>query len=256
MTGRRGVALVLVLWILVILGGIGASVLAGARTSSSLAANARARVAARYAAESGVEATRAEIEATLRDGFTADTTQAAAYLNGLAAGERAVESLGDVRFAVSIVDPGARLDVNAAPARNLTTLFSRFTGIAQAEATARAIRAQIERASTAAGAVPFAPTVTPVRSLEELRRIPGVDETTLQRAAPYLTVDGDGTINVAAAPAVVRDAAFGEVRNSPSRLLVIARGWREGHPLTHEIQAVFAISGEDLVLVTWRERVL
>ena len=37
-------------------------------------------------------------------------------------------------------------------------------------------------------------------------------------------------------------------------LILIARGWQSGSPLTHEIQAVYAISGTSLVLAHWREQ--
>jgi hypothetical protein len=40
----------------------------------------------------------------------------------------------------------------------------------------------------------------------------------------------------------------------PTRLLVISRGWQAGHPLTHEIQAVYAITGSRLVLQSLAER--
>jgi hypothetical protein len=40
----------------------------------------------------------------------------------------------------------------------------------------------------------------------------------------------------------------------PSRLLVVSRGWLDGSSLTHEIQAVYAVQGNDLALVRWRER--
>jgi hypothetical protein len=40
----------------------------------------------------------------------------------------------------------------------------------------------------------------------------------------------------------------------PSRLLVISRGWQAGHPLTHEIQAVYAIVGASLKLQSLQER--
>ena len=40
----------------------------------------------------------------------------------------------------------------------------------------------------------------------------------------------------------------------PSRLLVISRGWLVGHPLTHEIQAVYAIVGTSLKLQGLQER--
>lgn len=243
---RRGVALVLVLWLIVILGGIGAAVVSSTRDSSRLAANARARVVARYAAESGIEATLAAVDDSLA--VLSDSAARRAFLNTLEPGSRGDSvALGDARFAVAIVDASARLDVNAAPAENLARLFERFVDPARAQATAGAIRARIERGDGR--------TIT-LRSLEELRTIPGVDEQLLQLAAPYLTVDGDGTINRAAASDTVMAAAFGELRDAPSRVVVISRGWMRGHPLTHEIQGVYAIARDRLVLVHWRERTL
>jgi general secretion pathway protein K len=41
---------------------------------------------------------------------------------------------------------------------------------------------------------------------------------------------------------------------SPSRLLLVSRGWMAGHPLTHEIQAAYAVVGQQLRLQSWRER--
>jgi general secretion pathway protein K len=41
---------------------------------------------------------------------------------------------------------------------------------------------------------------------------------------------------------------------SPSRLLLLSRGWVPGHPLTHEIQAAYAVVGQRLRLQSWRER--
>jgi hypothetical protein len=40
----------------------------------------------------------------------------------------------------------------------------------------------------------------------------------------------------------------------PTRLLVVSRGWQAGHPLTHEIQAVYAIVGSRLKLQSQLER--
>ena len=245
---RRGVALVLVLWLIVILGGIGAAVISATRDSSRLAANARARVVARYAAESGIEATLAAIDDSLR----ALTDSAARYdfLNALEQRSAGGDSvlLGDGRFAVAIVDASARLDVNAAPVENLARLFARFTDLSRATALAQAIRARIERGGGRA--------VTPLRSLEELRAIPGADMRVLRLAAPYLTVDGDGTVNRATASDTVMAAAFGELAEAPTRLVLVSRGWMRAHPLTHEIQGVYAVASDRLVLVHWRERTL
>ena len=261
---RRGVALVLVLWLIVVLGGIAAGVVAATRSSSSLAANLRARVVARYAAESGIEAMRAAIEDSLA--VLSDSSTRFAYLNGLeretATGDSTV--LGDSRFVVVVVDASARLDVNAAPVENLARLFARFTDAGRASAMARAIRLRIERGEGSMsgdgvrlgtpGSEPH--TVFPIRTLEELRTLPGADARVLQLAAPFLTVHGDGTINRAMASDTVMAAAFGELRDAPSRLVLVSRGWMRGHPLTHEVQGVFAISNNRLVLVQWRERTL
>ena len=261
---RRGVALVLVLWLVVVLGGLAAGVVTVTRASANLAANAKARSVARYAAESGIESTLAEIEDSLA--VSTDSASRTSYLNGIVFASSSRDSfvLGDARFAVVVVDPGARLDVNAAPVENLSRLFARFTDVVRSDDMARAIRRHIERAGAevagadvvlvsdaAAGAGHF---VAPVRSVDALSGISGVDSDVLRLAAPFLTVDGDGTINRSTAPEPVLAAAFGELRDSPSRLVIVSRGWMRGHPLTHEIQGVYAISNEHLVLVHWRER--
>lgn len=244
---RRGVALILVLWLVVILGVIGTRVMRAAREGTQLASNARARVVARYAAESGVEATLAAIDDSLR--VLTDSASRRAFLNALEPGSRSGDSamVGDGRFAVAIVDASARLDVNAAPVEQLARLFGWFTDPSRALALATLVRQRVEGDGR---------TSTPVTTLEALRTIPGADQRVLQLAAPYLTVDGDGTLNRAAASDTVRSAAFGELREAPSRLVVVARGWMRGHPLTHEIQGVYAIASDRLVLVHWRERTL
>jgi type II secretory pathway component PulK len=115
------------------------------------------------------------------------------------------------------------------------------------------IRSRIDRGDAPTDGQPTRFT-RPFRSLEELRFLEDVPSNVLERAAPYLTVDGDGRINRRRASDTVLVAATGESVEEPSRLVIISRGWLDGHPLTHEIQAVYAISGADLVLVHWRER--
>jgi type II secretory pathway component PulK len=260
---RQGVALVLVLWLVVVLGVIGAGIVAGARTSTAMAANVRARVVARYAAESGIEALVAFVE----DSLERATGVAARrdFLNGLQTAYGAGDSvvLGNGRFAPAVVDVSARLDINAATESALRAFFSRFTDLAGAATIAHDVRGRIE-----AGAIDGRPEevflqrdprgdfrpVRPIRSLEELREWHLVPDRVLASAAPYLTVDGDGVINRRTASDTVLAAASGEVHDEPSRLLFISRGWQGGHPLTHEIQAVYALSGNRLVLVHWRER--
>jgi len=58
-----------------------------------------------------------------------------------------------------------------------------------------------------------------------------------------------------AAGEVFTAAAFGApVSIMPTRLMLVSRGWQQGHPLTHEIQAVYAVVGPRLVLEGWEER--
>jgi type II secretory pathway component PulK len=253
MTTRRGVTLVLVLGIIVILGTVGARVARASRASTALAANLRARAVGRAAAESGIALAVSRIESTL--GSLVDSASRRVYLTGLEATRGDSIVLGDGRAAVALLDPGARLDVNNAPPANLAQLFAQVADAGRARETAMAIRRWIERDNAGGPRGDASPRfVTPARSLEELRDVPGVDPEVLERAAPLLTVDGDGTITGPSAPPAVRQAAFGEVRLEPSRVVVIVRGWLAGHPLTHEVQAVYAISGTSLVLVHWRER--
>lgn len=239
LAGERGAALMLVLWLIVVLGTVATGVVAATRSTTGLADNHRARLLGRYAAESGVTLATATLRARLA--ALADTTARRDYLNRLdrALGPAEQGALGEARFAVALVDPGARLDLNTADAQSLTVLFSAFVDPLDAARAAAAVRA--------------APAL---RSLDELAGLPGVDPALALRAAPYLTVDGDGSVNRAAASDTVLAAVGGDLRDEPSRLLVVSRGWRDGHPLTHEIQAVYAVQGNDLVLVRWREREL
>ncbi|MBM4184962.1 MAG: hypothetical protein FJ207_12235 [Gemmatimonadetes bacterium] len=240
---RRGVALPLVLWVIVVVSAICTGVVVSTRLNTSVAANYRARVVARYAAESGAAAAVATLEAGAQLG---DTTARRDYLNDLdrALGGSRQGSLGDARFAVGLIDVGSRLDVNSADIASLTQLFAFFADAIQAESAARAIRAFV------GGDV----TGRPLQSLDEMQRIPGVPRPLAERAVGFLTVDGDGTINRATASDTVLAAAGGELRDAPSRILVVSRGWLDGHPLTHEIQAVYAVGERELILVRWRER--
>jgi len=261
-TRRRGFALMLVLWLIVVLGTIAATIVLGSRESSALAGNARARVVGRYAAESGVTSATAAIESALE--ARPDTATRERYLDHLdsALPRRGEVPLGDAAFSVTLVDVSARLDVNSADERALERFFSQFDPSAAA-ATAAAIRRYIDREEVTAtpgsqsnsggSALVAARTL---RSLDELEVLPGVSLGLVRAAAPYLTVDGDGKMNRATASDTVLAAAAGSVQDEPSRILVVSRGWLRGHSLTHEIQAVYAIAGNHLTLVRWREREL
>lgn len=262
---RPGVALMLVLWIIVILATIASAVAIATRSTTTIAANYRARVVARYAAESGVTIATAQLEQTLA-ALQPDTTPRRLYLNHLesALGNSNEVSLGNARIAVGLVDVSSRLDVNTADVSSLRKLFSFLTDATEATSAARAIRAYIGSGLNAIGteesgspdlsAGTGVPGPHPLRSLDELSEISGVPTQLAEKAAEYLTVDGDGTINRATASEPVIAAAGGELRDEPSRILVVSRGWQAGNALTHEIQALYAVAGSKLTLVRWRER--
>src|SRR2546428_2216725 len=64
--GVRGVALMLVLWLIVVLGAIAVGVAALSRGAAGIVDNVRTRAAARYAAESGIVAATWRLEQLLR----------------------------------------------------------------------------------------------------------------------------------------------------------------------------------------------
>lgn len=246
MRARSGVALLLVLWVIAVLGGLGAALAARVRVGTDVTVNARAAAQARYAAESGVALAVVTIESTLA--AQRDAAGRERYLNALddALGVQGRGALGEERYAVALVDVNARLDVNRATRAQLATFFGQFVPRAEANVAAAAMEAY--RNGAGANARLW-------RSLDELADVPGLDVTLLRRTAPFLTVDGDGNINTMTAPPEVLAVAGGDQRRQPSRVLVISRGWRNGHPLSHEIQAVYAVQDDRLALVRWQERV-
>lgn len=260
MKTRRAFALMLVLWLIVVLGTIATSIVLDTRESVAMSGNARARLSGRYASESGIAAAVVALERGMD--ARADTVDREQFLDHLdvALPERGDVPLGDASFAVTIVDVSARLDVNAAPEEALARFLAQFDP-SEAAATARAIRRYVDRtevtglpgSQSMSGGSALVAAQT-LRSLDELEEIPGVSLGLIRAAAPYLTVDGDGKINRRTASDTVLVAAGGSLQDEPSRVLIVSRGWLRGHFLTHEIQAVYAIAGNRLTLVRWRER--
>lgn len=256
----------LALWLIVLLGVLGARVASSSKSAAGVASNIRARLLGRYAAESGIVLAVSSMRDSLA--HIAIPSVRVAYLNSLQpSSARSGEiALGDERFSIIYVDVNSRLDVNNSSVSQLSRLFSWFVGPVEGATAARAIRGWVDGGSEASPdtrrlgsqrtdlTYPAMPASRPLRTLEELRRVPGVSERLAGAAAPYLTVDGDGRINRAAASDTVLSAAAGSLVDEPSRVLIISRGWLNGHPLTHEIQAVYAIDGNSVVLVRWQER--
>ncbi len=263
---RRGVALVVVLALVVSLAAVAAAVGRMVRLEADTAASLRARTSARYAAESGVVAAEWRLQ-TLLDSVQSAPERAALFRRGGDwLGELAEVALGNTRFRVALADLNARLDLNRSDPVALRALFARFTNEGRAVDIVTAIRAR------------------PLYRVAELATVPGMNSTLAAAVAPYITVWSDGSVNLNSAPEPVLAAlpAIGEsgARNllmrrdageilglgagswtssaavsiSPTRILVISRGWQDGHPLTHEVQAVYAVAGARLSLLAWQER--
>ena len=279
---RRGVALLLVLWLVVILASVTIAASGAARSSGDLVTARRASATAQSLAASGITAAVAAINDSLR-AFVTDTVARDAYLNALdagvnngatAIGRAKSDTLVDGAFAIAIVDVASRLDINNAGEASLEKFLGNFTNAGDARIIARRIAervrgdglandsamvARLSRDSTVRALLGQSRLNTLVRhpfeTLDELSEIPGLDEKLLTQIVPFLTADGEAVVNRRSAPAVVLAAAAGSLTEAPTRLLVISRGWQIGHPLTHEMQAVYDVSPNGLVLVRWRERV-
>ncbi|CAN5777434.1 hypothetical protein BH11GEM2_BH11GEM2_30280 [soil metagenome] len=247
MRQRLGVALLLVLWLIVVLGAIGGSLAASVHERVGVATNLRDDAVARAMAESGVVAASVEIGDSL--GRLDAGPARAHYLNALTASAPAPYTLGDGTFQVSVVDVNARLDVNLASEDALSQFFSQFTNAVSAHEIAQEVR---QRTGTSArqGAI-----ATPFESIETLNESPSVDARLAAAVAPFITVDGDGNVNLTHAPLAVRRSAAGQVVDAPTRLMIVSRGARNGSSFVHEIEAVYAIQGSQLAFVRWRERV-
>lgn len=264
---RRGSALLATLATVAVLATITAMASRGARASSAIVVNARADATARAMAESGVLATVDRIERALT--AVDSTARAEAFdglLQSLGDGPFLSDSLGDGVFATTLVNVSARFDVNSGDSEGLTRLFSAATSPSQAAGAAARISARLgqnadparaRRDSIAAaflGRDVAASASGRFESLDEVAAFIGVDAAWLSKVAEYLTVDGDGFIDRRHAPAAVLRAASGSLVDAPTRLLIISRGWERDVSLTREIQAVYAVAGDKLTLVRWREQ--
>ncbi len=277
---RRGVALIFVLWLLVLLGVIVAEVVSQARMESEILSSLRSRTVARYSAESGILAATVRIEELLDSARSLPeriTTfrELAARLAPLTDVD-----LGSGRFGVAVVDLNARIDLNRADEATLQGLFRQFTTDSHAEEVVAALKqAPLNRLGELAYipgiddslALAVAPYVTVwsdgyvnINSAPEqvLMALPGVSTTVARNVVRrretgevFLTTDPvQPPSGRRTAPLAPTGGAPTLLSVMPSRILVVSRGWQDGHPLTHEIQAVYMIAGARLVLLAWQER--
>jgi general secretion pathway protein K len=279
-------------------------VVAASRSGSQVLVNARARILARYASESGIVAGRALLQGLAATSLPAQQVLAMTALNDEMHDLEQVE-LGSSRFSVTLTNLSARLDLNQGDPEAIVGLLSQFTSRSAARAIGDAlldwrdaddlVRAQgAEKDAYQRAGSAYVPRNAPLTRPDEFLRIRGVTDSLADRIAPYVTVNGDFRldVNAAAEPVLAAFPAIGQngarqllarrksgpfisafealklLRGgstsadpqlprlivAPSRLLLTSRGWTPGHPLTHEIQAVYALDGRRLTLISWRER--
>jgi len=295
----------LAVWILLVLGFVSLQVLAQLRVRLDVATVARTQAVARYAAESGVEAARAVLEALVQ---AADSPDAQAGVFGEF--QRIVESwgireLGTARYEVEVEDLNARVDLNQSRDEVLEGLLRQFAGDQEARALVEALRGWGLEEDAGGGAGPGGAGYEPGREalirahvadrpplmhLEELALVAGFGPELVTELAPFVTVWGDGVVNVNSAPApvlaaspdvgpvavqtlverratgdliassvqllaVLRESAAGDVDSqlpdlvtAPRRVRVVARGWEEGRPASHEVRAVLEIRWSRMIV--------
>jgi general secretion pathway protein K len=275
---RRGVALIFVLLLLVLLGVIVSEVVSQARMEAGILSSLRSRTVARYSAESGILAATIRIEALLDS--TRSLPERITVLRDLNARLTSLNDvdLGSGRFGVAVVDLNARIDLNRADAATLQGLLQQFTTDQRAEEVVTLLKqAPLQRLGELAHipgiddslALAVAPYVTVwsdgsvnINSAPEpvLAALPGVSST-MARSVVRRRETGEVFMTTsdllgppAGPPSQVPGVAAPRLTATPSRLLIVGRGWQDGHPLTHEIQAVYALAGTRLVLLSWQER--
>lgn len=283
-SSERGSALIFVLYLLITLGVLAAEVARGTRAEAARVAVTRARSVGRYAAESGIAAAMVRIHGLL-DSAALAPAQVAPFQR-LSAELAAIGDapLGPGRFKVAVVNLNARIDLNRATEAILREFLSQFTTGRQAEMAVSALKKEPIRRVGELVRIPgvdqslafaVAPYVTvwgddmiDINAAPEsvLAAVPGVGvagaralvrrreagevfiATDLMRPRPTATretEDGSGAPSAEPIPQLVI---------APTRLLLISRGWQDGQPATHEIQAVYSLLGQRLVLQAWWER--
>lgn len=206
-----GFALVAVLWILLVIGVVGATFQAGARAERRAVANARAESRTRWAGRAGLALALSRLDSVLWYGGEG--------IGLRTSGDTVLRPIefrsGGVTVGVVMLDAGARVNLNLGTGRQLAAL-SGAVGLSPASATTLAARVLDWRDADAArrpyGAEtetyaglrpPSRPKNAPFERVEELRQVYGVTPALYARLAPHVTVAGDGRINVNAAPVPV-----------------------------------------------------
>jgi len=239
-SGREGFALVAALWLLVALGSVGLHAALASRARRQAAANLLDEVRARAAVVAGTEYARSRLTAAMlgraeelraeamtqsrgrnqRRAATASVSRLFRSANPLEDPWREPQDLmvpemafGDARYALILRDVGAALNLNAASETMLRQFFAQGLGVdyAEADELAQAIldwrdEDEIprlnggEREEYLKDEALVLPPNRDFVEIDELRHVRGMTPELYVRAAPHLTLIGDGDININSAP--------------------------------------------------------
>lgn len=188
MNASRGVALVLVLWLLVLLIALAGTFVTIARTEYRQGVYARGSVQARYAAQAAIELAVARM---------LDPDLAARLVPD---GRVYRFALGPAQVALTVSDETGRFDLNATDPAALAQLFQ---ALGEPEERALALAAAIvdwrdpddllqvngaEDPQYADAGLPYGAHDSPFETVEELQQVLGMDYDTFLKVQPYVTV--------------------------------------------------------------------
>ncbi|WP_447802426.1 type II secretion system minor pseudopilin GspK [Pseudomonas serbica] len=165
MKRQRGVALLLVLWVLALLGTLLAGLVGWVHLQNRQALWQRQHLQGLLAAEAGIGmAVLAQLDRNPQRHWLAD-------------GQVHAMRFDDAELAVSLSSEQGRLDLNTAPTEQIARLLQ-ACGATPGEALQLAKAVDHRRGDNQA----------PLRMIEELREIPGMTQELYQRAADYVTL--------------------------------------------------------------------
>lgn len=209
MKQQRGFALLAALWLLTALSVASLAMAGAARLRRLAATNHAESIRARAAAAAGIEYARARLADRLASERRSDPW------SGIDSLGTDTIALGDVAVTVAVQDVGARLNLNQAGENELRRLLLALRiDAGEADRLAQTIADwrdpdDLHRARgaerddyLAAGAVSL-PRNGPFQTVSELAGVRGMTRAVLDSLTPYLTLLGDGQINLNAAPAPV-----------------------------------------------------
>ena len=221
--GSRGIALILVLWVISLLSVMALGLTAAQRTESTLTANALAGARFRAAADAGIAYAALNLLAPQAENPDAAATDAEGQsVVWLPDGTPHAWTFAEVPMAISVQNEGSRIDINQADANVLTALFE-VLGVAEDVSATLADRVLdwrdeddltslngAEDPDYDAEGLPYGAKDGPFTSVEELRQVLGITPELYRRLAQEVTVDsGSAKVDEQFASAAVLAAVKG-----------------------------------------------